>query len=416
VLALSGPTACGGTGPHATAPTPKPPSTGRAAPAPPGAALGLTEDNAQLLWNPAAAQGSTVAGFPAARGELTALHPTYIRLLVDWARLQPDPSRPPALEAEVSGCVRELGPCAAYAGIAGELAAIASQQRADPGSFQVVLDILGAPSWAAAPAHGCERPGDEAFARPLLASGLAAYRTLIADLLALGRREDVALRYWSPWNEPNDPRFITPQRASCDAASPAVSPAVYSSLAEAMAQELEAAGPGHELLLGELGGYASGSAHRTSVGDFIAGLPAGVLCLGHIWAVHAYAVQGRAEPPDPVGLLEKALAARGGCAADASIWVTEAGAGDADPGRPRAGLPGEERRACEVLAEQVLGWESNPRVAAVFQFSFRDDPAFPVGLVSSDLSRAYPVYGMWRALARARRAGEQPPPLGRLCP
>jgi len=409
LIALIGLTGCGGTASHRAAS-----SAGAAAPRPLGPAVGLTEDNAQLLYNPGAGAASNVAGFPAARRELTALHPTYVRLLVDWAALQPNPAVPPALDGEVTGCARQLGPCAPYPGIAGELAALASQQRADPGAFQVVLDILGTPDWAAAPAHGCERPGEKPFARALRPGALAAYGALIADLLALGRREGVALPWWSPWNEPNDPRFITPQRASCD--GPASSPAVYAELARAMHGELASAGPGHEMLLGELGGYASGSAHRTSVAEFVAGLPPDVLCLGRVWAVHAYAVIGRPPPPDPVGLLERALDARGGCAAAASIWVTEAGAGAPEPGRPRTGTAEEEAGGCEALARQVLGWEADPRVGAVFQFSFRDDPAFPVGLASSDLLRAHPVYGMWRALSEARAAGRPPPAPGVLCP
>ena len=380
-----------------------------------GPAIGLTEDNAQLLWNPAASAASRVPAFAAARRELTALHPAYVRLLVNWAALQPERDRPPALEGTAPGCARTIGPCASYPGIAGELRALASQQRADPGAFQVVLDVAGAPAWAAAAPHGCERAGDEAFARPLRPDALPAYRALIDDLLALGRREGVALPWWSPWNEPNDPRFITPQRASCEAAGHPLSPATYAALARAMSEALRQAGPGHTILLGELGGYASGSAHRLSVAQFVEALPPDVLCLSNLWAVHAYAVQGREQPPDPVAALEQALAARGGCAASARIWVTEAGAGAPNPGRPRPGIADEEKAGCDALAGQVLGWYRDPRVTAVFQFSFRDDPSFPVGLVSSDLSRAYPVYGMWRALAEARAAGSAPPPLQSLC-
>jgi hypothetical protein len=413
LLALASPglAACGGSAQrraHSAARVPTP--------APSGPALGLTEDNAQLLWRTLAPGAPGVPSFAAAQRELTALHPAYVRLLVNWAALQPDPSRPPALEGLVSGCARRLGPCAAYRWIAGELAAIASQQRADPGGFQVVLDLVGAPAWAAAAPHGCERPGDRPFARPLAPGALNAYRALIADLLALGHREGVALRWWSPWNEPNDPRFITPQRSTCARAARSVSPEVYAELARAMASALAGAGPGHELLLGELGGYAVGSAHLTSLSEFVAALPADVLCLSHTWAVHAYAVQGPLQPPDPVGLLERALAVRGGCAASASIWVTEAGAGAAVPGHPRTGAADELQGGCEALARQVLGWYGDPRVRAILQFSFRDDPAYPVGLVSSDLTRPLPVYGMWLALARARAAGAPPPPVGQLCP
>jgi len=86
-----------------------------------------------------------------ARRELTALHPGYLRLLVDWAALQPHPGRPPALEAPLSGCDRGIGPCGAYAGIGGALEAIAASKRAAgaEGGFRVVLDVYGVPDWAA---------------------------------------------------------------------------------------------------------------------------------------------------------------------------------------------------------------------------------------------------------------------------
>src|SRR6185312_12176443 len=102
------------------------------------------------------------------------------------------------------------------------------------------------------------------------AAGITAYRSLIRGLLALGAREGVALEWWSPWNEPNDPGFVSPQRASCDPSAPPASPAVYAELARAMAGELRAAGGSHRLLLGELNAFQSDSPHRTSMARFIA--------------------------------------------------------------------------------------------------------------------------------------------------
>jgi len=120
-----------------------------APPTPRGPAFGLTEDNADLLWNPAAAAPSGGAGFQMARERLTALHPRYVRLLIDWAELQPDANHPPSLQAAVDGCARSVGPCGAYAGLREELAAIASQQRAaraqGRAGFEVVLDVFGTP-------------------------------------------------------------------------------------------------------------------------------------------------------------------------------------------------------------------------------------------------------------------------------
>ena len=305
----------------------------------------------------------------AARRELTALHPRYIRLLVDWAALQPSPQSPPALSMPATGCAREVGPCGAYAGLAEELSAIATQQRAARAegrpAFEVVLDILGAPAWAALPPHGCELPGTPSSARPLAPAALAGYRALIASVLALGRREGVALPWWSPWNEPNDARFLSPQRETCGATAAPAATVPYAQLARGMSSELKALAPGDRMLLGELGGYASGSAHRLSIGEFVAALPEDVLCLGAAWSVHAYAARGRGDAEaDPVAALEAALAVRGGCAASAPVWVTESGAGAPDPGHPRRGGPLEEHAACRALAAQVLRWRADPRVGA----------------------------------------------------
>jgi hypothetical protein len=415
VLALAMAGGCGGSD-HRSAPA----RSGLAAPeqgAPRGPAFGLTEDDADLLWSPNAPSRAP-ASFLSAREELTALDPTYLRLLVDWAALQPEPGRPPALEAAVSGCDRGAGPCGAYAGIAAELAAIASQQRAAGAGarFRVVVDIFGAPAWAARGHSGCESSGTAPFSRPLLAAAIADYRSLIGSLLALGARDGVALEWWSPWNEPNDPRFLSPQRASCAAASRPLSAALYAQLARAMAAELLAAGGQHHLLLGELNDFEADTPDSTSVAQFVAALPADVICLARAWSIHAYARYGPAgATPDPVPVLEAALDARGPCGHDASIWVTEAGAGAPHPGRPRPAGAADEQAGCLALATQLLQWRSDPRVGAVFQYSFREDPAFPVGLTSADLSHLYPTYRLWLAWSRAQAAGRPPPAPAAAC-
>jgi hypothetical protein len=393
---------------RSTAPPTESPSEGR------GPALGLTEDNADLLWNPSSPSRPGGAAFQPAREQLTALHPRYIRLLVDWAALQPDRERPADLLGPVDGCARAVGPCAPYAGIRGELAAIATQQRAARAAgragFEVVLDVFGVPSWAAAQASGCELPGAEPFSRPISPAGLIGYRSLIRALIALGTEQGVALSWWSPWNEPDNPDFLSPQRSSCALDSPSRAPAVYAQLAEAMAAELAAAGGARHLLLGELAAYAGDSAHRTSVSSFVAALPRRVLCLGDVWAIHAYAGWGDARPEeDPVSMLARALDARGPCAAGAKIWVTETGAGAPHPGRARPPGSAAERAGCQALGAQLERWSADPRVGAIFQYSFREDPAYPVGLLSADVRHTYPAYRLWLAYARAS-AGHAPPP------
>ena len=369
----------------------------------PGPAFGLTEDNANLLWSPSARSPASAAPFLPARRALTALHPRYLRLLVDWAAIQPSAERPLEFGAPVDGCARGVPPCGSYDGIEAELAAIASQQRAaraagTPG-FEVVVDVLGAPDWAAMSAHGCEAPGTAPASRPLAPAALGAYRALVGGLVALGRREGVALPWWSPWNEPNDPRFLSPQRESCSPTASPAAPGVYAELARAMSAELKAVDPTARLLLGELGGYQDGSVHRLSIGEFIDALPADVLCLSDNWAVHAYAARGaHGGQGDPVAVLATALERRGGCGAAPRIWVTESGAGAPEPGRARGGEKAEEADACQALAGQLLAWRQDPRVAAVFQYEFRDDPAFPVGLADAGLARTNADYRLWLAL------------------
>jgi len=409
-LALALAAGCG----HAAAPTRSAGGVSALPPgAPPGAgpALGLTEDNAQLLWSPDGPPRPGGARFALAREELTALHPTYLRLLVDWAALQPDPARPPQLEAPVSGCARRVGPCAAYAGMREELAAIASQQRAATAGagFQVVLDIFSTPPWAARALSGCQSARASSTSQTPARGALAAYRALIRSLLALAAREGVALDWWSPWNEPNDPVFLNPQRASCAAGAQPLAPAAYAQLARAMAAELSASPGQRHLLLGELNPFPRGSEDRMSIAEFVAALPADVVCLSEVWAVHAYAGQGPGATADPVATLEAALDARGGCARGARVWVTETGAGASHPGSPRRALAAEEQAGCRALAAQLIRWDRDPRVGALFQYTFREDPAYPVGLVGPELSHVYPAYRLWLAWSRRKAAGESPP-------
>lgn len=300
-----------------------------------------------------------------------------------------------------------MGPCAPYAGVRAELEAIAARQRRAPGSFQVVIQIFGTPGWAAQPRSGCEGAGASAFSRPPTAAGLSAYRALIRGLLSLAARVGVELPWWSPWNEPNAPRFLSPQRPACRTDSASLAPEAYARLAGALAAVLRQAGGSHRLLLGELAAYESDTPDRTSIAQFVSALPSDVVCAAAAWSVHAYAIHAAPEPPqDPVAALESALQGRGGCARQAPVWATEAGAGAPHPGRPRGRAAGEASAGCVALAEQLQRWAGDPRVEAVFQFTFREDPDFPVGLVNAQLTGVYPAYRMlaeWsRSLLRGR--------------
>ncbi|HEV2753632.1 MAG TPA: hypothetical protein VGV36_07340, partial [Solirubrobacteraceae bacterium] len=190
---------------------------------PGGLAIGLTESHARLLAPPPAGT-ARVAAFAAWRERVAALRPTHVRVLVDWAKLQPSRAAPPDLDAADDGCMRGRPPCAAYAGLLDRLRAIGAA-GAEP-----VMLIYGTPDWAAAPARGCEEEGTEPRTR---LPDLDAYRAFVRSLVGLGSGAGVALRVWSPWNEPNHPAFLTPQRAGCNTSSAPLAPELYARIVRA---------------------------------------------------------------------------------------------------------------------------------------------------------------------------------------
>jgi hypothetical protein len=398
--------------PTATAPPTKPP---RPAPQPPGEglAIGLGETRATLLWS-REAQPDLPAGMGPWRDRLTALHPRYFRLTVDWARIQPDPAQPPDWTMPDDGCQRGRPPCAAFSGIRDILRAVASQQNAG-GGFEVMVSIFGVPAWAAAPASGCEREDVAPRSRPISDQGLLAYQALIRSLYQLASSEGVTLRYWSPWNEPNGTFFVSPQRAVCDRSSPPVSPAVYAKLDRAMRAELEQLPGEQKLVVAELAGLARPRLRGSGVEEFYKGLPDDVVCTASVYAQHAYAERGRPESAlRPVEQLEAALDERP-CAKDKPIWITETGVGGKDVGGDRTGGLATLRRDCRALDAALRRWDLDPRVEAAFQYTFRDDPAFPVGLADAGLTRTWPAYDEWLAWGGDRAPAAPAPDLPAAC-
>lgn len=387
-------------------PLPLPPAEeDEPAPEPPGPvaegrlATGLTERNASLLF----AGGARPAdpGLEPFRARVEALVPAYYRLSIDWSQLQPSPGRPAELAKPDDGCLRGAPPCGAFAGVRDQLRAVASQQRAQGRGWEVVVLLYGVPDWAAAPARGCERPDAGPRSRPISAPGLRGYRRLIADLDALARAEGVELRWWAPWNEPNQPFFVSPQRTACTTRSDALSPGVYARLVRAARAELRALGGRRDLVLGELAGFDGPRPFGAGIGEFVDELPEDVACAATVWSQHAYAEPGAADRAGPVGQLQNALDRRA-CTRSAPIWVTETGVGGVRTGRTRDTSRRELRRGCRILDALLRRWYRDPRVDVAFQYTFREDTAFPVGLADPGLTQAYPTYDLWRAWGGAR--------------
>ena len=350
---------------------------------------GLTERNANLLG-----ARETDGEFEPWRARVADLRPRYYRLMVDWAPLQPDPARPPQLDRPDDGCLRGRPPCGAFAGIRDVLRAIRSQQETH-GGWEVVVTLYGVPEWAARGPRGCERAQETARSRPITPQGLRGYRALVAELLRVAAEEGVELTYWSPWNEPNQPFFISPQRMRCDTSARPRSVRVYSLLVRALRDELRRAGGERRLVLGELAGVNGPGPLVAGVKEFVEALPEDIACAADVWAQHMYAERGAQSGLEgPVGQLRRTLEGRA-CTQEVPIWVTETGVGGTRVGAPRDLSPEELRADCRAMNTALRRWARDPRVDAAFQYTVREDTAFPVGLADAGLTRAYPVFDLW---------------------
>jgi hypothetical protein len=363
-------------------------------------------------------------GFEQPRDRVAALHPAYYRLMVDWARVQPQANVPPDWTAAADGCLRGTPPCAPSAGIRDLLRAVRSRQQVD-GGWQVVVVIYGTPAWAVQPgAQGCGAN---------LMPNLDAYRALVRSLRQLAAAEGVALQWWSAWNEPNHPTFLGPQRTACDRDAQALSPGEYAQLVRALQAELaapDAPGPPGQLVLGEVAGYTHPRARALGAAEFARALPDDVACASDVWAQHAYVrpsddvpsggAGASGEPslagdPDAAGdptLISDVLTALDAhhCPNPHHIWVTETGVGGPRTGEARPDDPATDRAGCEAMDAALRSWASNPRVDAAFQYTFREDTAFRVGLMDATLQRVYRSYEPWSAWGRPG-----PPPAHPAC-
>ncbi len=385
--------------PPARTPTPAPPAP-TASPVPTATpagslAVGLTEQNPNFIW-PRGAH-AVAPEFARWTDAVDRLKPAYYRLVLDWPSLEPQADRP-VFDAFTDGCQRGLGPCGAYGGLRDTLRALAARQR--QGGWAALAVVTGTPAWAAHGPGGCERAGTQPRSR---APDIAAYGRFVSAVLEEARRDGAELRYWTPWNEPNHPYFISPQRRTCDASAPSAAVAPYVEMARELARQLDAAPGDQQLVLGELAGLDERKPKSTSVGEFVADLPADLACGSPIWTQHGY-VGGH----DPVKDLEGALR-RKGCPPRA-IWITETGVGAPRSGEARRTSHASEVRACSRLHARLRRWYRDPAVTAAFQYTFREDALFPTGLVKPDLSRAYPALFEWTAWGGAARANPTDPP------
>jgi hypothetical protein len=403
----------GGGEPAPPPPAPTPTATSTHAPAPakvtlpldepatgPSLAVGITETNPSLV---ATRESRAVPPeWERWRDALARIEPALYRLVVPWSSVQPTVVTVPNLALPSGGCMRDKGPCAAYAGLRDQLRALASRQAEQPGLWEGLIVITGMPEWAARRVPGCTRGASPAAAFPRR-SALPAYRALIGDVLAVAAAEGATIRYVSPWNEPNHPYFLAPQRAECDASSPSLAIAPYAALADSARRALAAVPGDQRLVLGETAGFVEPTSRATSVPELIRGLPRALICAAPVWGQHAY-IGGTG----PVAAVTAALDARH-CPRRHAIWITETGVGPAPGGLSLARGITSERQGCRLLHQRLLTWYRDPRVTLAVQYTFREDDLFPTGLATTDLTRARPALREWQAWGRRDRPNAPPP-------
>lgn len=383
----------------AASPTPSPePALTPIPAAGPGLAVGITEFNPNLVT----ADAPAPEPWEQVRQAIGQLQPEFFRLVIDWHHLQPTAEQPADMDKPETGCMREVGPCLGWVGVRQQLQALASRQR--DGGWQTLVVITGTPDWAAQPASGCERDKATPRARAPRPDALPAYRQLILDVLEVAKEEGATLRFWSPWNEPNLPPFVSPQREECDPDSPSLAPAVYTSLARTMVATLDEAPGDQDLVIGETAGILRDTKLSTSVGSFIAGLPKDLVCATTVYSQHAY-MGG----DDPVEQAETALTAHG-CTEPHTIWITETGVGPAPEEYSAVADPAAA--GCRDLHERLVQWFDDPRVTVAFQYTVREDDKFPVGLFSTDMTEKRPALGEWLAWGGDRSTTAPPPATG----
>jgi hypothetical protein len=353
----------------------------------PPLAIGLTEGDPRLLdphgpiWRAAV--------------KVVALKPSYVRVLVPWERLQPSAGRKPNWDAPAGGCPRTAPACKSPRSIRTLLQAIKLRQEAD-GGWRILAVPYFTPVWAVAgPPTGCQKPRNR-HARAQMPR-IAAYRHFLRALNALADKVGVKIDYLTPWNEPNHPGFLQPQRVHCSVASKAVAPRAYARLVRAAEREQRY---GQTIVLGSLAGLQRPRVYGAGAAEFIRGLPRDVACIPGPFAQHAYiGARGRGGRParaaDPAtasryGLLDSVITALDakGCADVKPLWIAETGAFD---------------HRCEAMFAALRSWAVNDRIDAAFQYTFRESAAYPVGLVSASLIDTFGSYRAWHAFAGGPR-------------
>jgi hypothetical protein len=404
--------------PTTTATTAQAPSVVRA----PTLSVGIVTNDVGALTPPA----TPVPAFERAQALTDRIAPRFVRIDVRWDLIQPDEAAPFDPGRVIGdGCGRERAqPCSGPQSLTRTLAAVKAAQVAHPGHYRPLISFWGIPNWAGDVGDGCEAAKAREGAQPLAPGKEPAYKAMVAAIWGAVRAAGIEGADWTPWNEPNAPYFIDPQRSACTPDAEPRSPESFSRMVVAMDEELErlrattpAGSParGDRLVVGELAGWGAPSRRAVPTDEFLRALPDDVLCRADVISVHGYLEahprNGKGEPV-AAGLRELD---RRPCLDGRPAWITETAVGAPRSGGERDTARGTLQFECRLMDQQLRRWYRDPRVTAAFQYSVRTDPAFPTGLMDEGLNRTFPVAKVWEAWGGDRDPAAEPPALPSGC-
>ncbi len=354
--------------------------------------------------------GAVPEGFAKARDDVAAIRPARYRLFVDWAApaAGPDGLRPTSSSPTTAACAgwRRVAPTPGSATVCERWQSVSGPTEAAGRSSS---SLYGAPDWAARAGRRLRAQGHRGSrSRPYTAAGLAGLPAPDPGPAGPGAPRRRGAAVVEPLQRGQPPVLRQPAAGGMRCV-----------VAVARARLLRAGRPRrqagarprrrrpHDLVLGELAGYRGPSPRGTGISEFVRALPDDVACAATVWSQHEYTQPDR-EQPDAVGELERALDERPCTRGQADLGHGDRGGGRR-AGAARPGSPHALARQCAALAALLERLDADARVQAVFQFSLRDDTAYPVGLFDPTLRQAYPTLGLWRAWSAASRGDGQPP-------
>jgi hypothetical protein len=260
--------------------------------------------------------------------------------------------------------------------------------------MEVLLTIWGTPSWANEGAGPNRAPTDPKALEDFSYAIAARYSGRFAGY--------PFVRFYTVWNEPNLPTFLSPQY---DLGGRSVAPAVYAGLFRAGARGIKQANPLAKIGLGETSPWGSPARGSTAPGVFARSLSRLRPALAFdAWALHPYATSPSLPPTQRVHWPNvtmtqlprfEASLARWFGRKRVPVWITEY-----DYRTEPGGVSWAQQAA--YLREALAMATADPAVEMFVWYVLRDDPRgpWPSGLLTRSGKRK-PAFAVFSRAAKA---------------